>query len=252
VGQGRAAFGAGRSRGTAHARSCPNRGVLPTTPALRRTQINLQVALITRLFHVGGYSAPETKAAVEQARLLLEQAHALGESPGDPLLLFWVLYGFFAANFAAFHADVCLDLAAQFLALADKQKASFALMLGHGIMGASLLLTGDLAEARAHFDQGMALYDGAGRGPQATQFGEDPAVTIMFFRSKALWLLGYPEAALAGVDRALRDARESGHVVSLIWALIDSFFAIPLQDLMSGYYFAFALPTSELRVFPGR
>ena len=79
---------------------------LPTTPALRREQINLQVALITPLTHVKGYAAPETKAAAEQARLLLEQAEALGEPPEDPLLLFSVLYGFFAANFVAFNADV--------------------------------------------------------------------------------------------------------------------------------------------------
>jgi class 3 adenylate cyclase len=67
---------------------------LPSTPALRRTEINLQVALITPLRHVKGYAAPETKAAVEQARLLIEQAEALGEPPEDPLLLFSVLYGF--------------------------------------------------------------------------------------------------------------------------------------------------------------
>ena len=40
---------------------------LPTTPALRREQIKLQVALITPLIHVKGYAAPETKAAVERA-----------------------------------------------------------------------------------------------------------------------------------------------------------------------------------------
>ena len=61
---------------------------LPATPALRREQIKLQVALITPLIHVKGYAAPETKAAVERARLLIEQAEALGEPPEDPLLLF--------------------------------------------------------------------------------------------------------------------------------------------------------------------
>ena len=66
---------------------------LPGTPALRRMQINLQVALITPLIHIKGYAAPETKAATEQARLLLEQADALREPPEDPLLLFSVLYG---------------------------------------------------------------------------------------------------------------------------------------------------------------
>ena len=52
---------------------------LPATSALRREQIKLQVALITPLFAVKGYGAPETKAAVEQARLLIEQAEAHGE-----------------------------------------------------------------------------------------------------------------------------------------------------------------------------
>ena len=44
--------------------------------------------------HLKGYAAPETKAAAERARLLIEQAEALGEPPEDPLLLFSVLYGF--------------------------------------------------------------------------------------------------------------------------------------------------------------
>jgi len=59
---------------------------LPATPALRREQIKLQVALITPLIHVKGYAAPETKAATERARLLIEQAEALGEPVEDPLL----------------------------------------------------------------------------------------------------------------------------------------------------------------------
>ena len=41
---------------------------LPSTPALRRDEIKLQVELITPLLHVRGYAAPETRAAVERAR----------------------------------------------------------------------------------------------------------------------------------------------------------------------------------------
>ena len=78
---------------------------LPATAALRRKEIELQVALITTLLHVKGYAAPETQAAAEQARLLIEQAEALGEPPEDPLLLFSVLYGFWVANFMAFNGD---------------------------------------------------------------------------------------------------------------------------------------------------
>src|SRR5262249_53755920 len=87
---------------------------LPATPALRREEIKLQVALISPLLPVKGYAAPETKAAVERARLLIEQAEALGEPPEDPLLLFSVLYGFWVANYVAFKGDVMRELAAQF------------------------------------------------------------------------------------------------------------------------------------------
>ena len=91
---------------------------LPATPARRREQVKLQVAVITPLMHVKGYSAPETKAATEQARLLIEQVEELGEPPEDALLLFSVLYGFWAANFIAFNGDTLRELSVQFLALA--------------------------------------------------------------------------------------------------------------------------------------
>ena len=193
---------------------------LPGTPALRREQIKLQVALITPLIHVKGYAAAETKAAAEQARLLIEQAEALGEPPEDPLLLFSVLYGFWVANFVAFNGDVVRDLAAQFLALAEKQRATVPLMIGHRLMGTSLLFTGDIAEGRAHFDQAIALYDPAEHRPLATRFGQDVGVAILSYRSLALWLLGYPEAALADADHALKDAREIGQAATLMYALL--------------------------------
>ena len=57
---------------------------LPATPALRREQIKLQVALINPLMHVKGYAAPETKAAAERARLLIEQAEAAWRASRRP------------------------------------------------------------------------------------------------------------------------------------------------------------------------
>ena len=116
------------------------------TPALLREQIKLQVALITPLIHLKGLAAPETKAAAERARLLIQQAEAVGEPPEDPLLLFAVLYSFWVANLVAFNGNVMRELATQFLALAEKQGATAPLMIGHRLMGSSLLLTGDTAQ----------------------------------------------------------------------------------------------------------
>jgi predicted ATPase len=83
---------------------------LRPTPALRREQINIQVALITPLIHTKGYSAPETKIAAERARLLIEQAEALGEPPEDPLLLFSVLYSFWVRTTLRSRATFCSSL----------------------------------------------------------------------------------------------------------------------------------------------
>ena len=205
---------------------------MPATPALRREQIKLQVALITPLIHVKGYAAPETKAAAEQARLLIEQAEALGEPPEDPLLLFSVLYGFWAANFVAFNGDVVRELAAQFLALAEKQGATVPLMVGHRLMGMSLPHTGDIAEGPDASRSGDALYDPAEHRPLATRFGQDVGVAILSYRSLALWLLGYPEAALADAEHALKDAREIGHAATLMYALYHTCVtAYPLREL---------------------
>jgi predicted ATPase len=170
---------------------------LPSTSEIRREQIKLQIALINTLFHVKGYAAPETKAAAEKARLLIEQAKTLGESPEDPLLLFSVLYGFWVANLVAFNSDVCTDLAEQFLSLAEEQGARGPLMVGHQIFGISVQSAGDSTKGREHYDEGISLYDPLEHRSLATRFGQDSSVVLLSRRSAAAWLLGYPDAALA-------------------------------------------------------
>jgi predicted ATPase len=192
---------------------------LPATPALRREQIKLQVALITPLMHVKGFAAPETKAAAEGAHLLIEQAEALGERLEDPLLLFSVLYAFWVANYVAYSGDVIRKLAAQFLTLAEKQGAIVPRMIGHRLTAISLASTGDIAEGRAHYDQALALYDPAQHRPLAMRFGQDAGVTVLCHRSWALFCLGYPEAALADAENAFKDACEIGHAATLMHAL---------------------------------
>jgi predicted ATPase/class 3 adenylate cyclase len=203
---------------------------LPGTPTLRREQIKLQVALITPLIHVKGYAAPETKAATERARLLIEQAEALGEPPEDPLLLFSVLYSFWVANYVAFNGDAMRELAAQFLALAEKQGATVPLMVGHRLMGTSLMSTGDIAQGRAHYNQAIALYDPNEHRPLATRFGQDVRVAILSYRSRHLWLLGYPEAARRDTEYALKDAREIGQAATLMYALSH----VPVTYILCG------------------
>ena len=80
-------------------RALDQMATLPLTPMLRSEQIKLQVALIAPLLHVKGFAAPEAKAAVDNASVLIERATAFGQPPDDPLSLFSVLYGFAIAQF---------------------------------------------------------------------------------------------------------------------------------------------------------
>src|SRR6516165_9404922 len=52
-------------------RALDQTATLIATPALRREEIKLQVALITPLSHFSGYAAPENRAAGERARLVM-------------------------------------------------------------------------------------------------------------------------------------------------------------------------------------
>jgi class 3 adenylate cyclase/predicted ATPase len=192
---------------------------LPSTSELRREQIILQVALVNTLMHVKGYGAPETKAAVAQVRALIEQAERLGEPPDDPSLLLSALFGQWIVNFMNFNGDVVRELAARFLALGEKEHAAVPLVIGHRTMGSTLALMGDLVEARAHYDKALALYRPAEHRRLMTRFGQDLRVTCLAFRSMALWLLGYPEAALNDADCALMEARQIDHAATLMFTL---------------------------------
>jgi len=92
-------------------------------------------------------------------------------------------------------------------------------------VGISLQSAGDLTEGRAHYDQAIALYNPVEHRPLATRFGQDSRVVNLARRSAALWLLGYPEAALADAESAVKNAREIGHAATLMYALSHGAFA---------------------------
>jgi len=87
------------------------------------------------------------------------------------------------------------------------------------------MLTGDIAEGRAHFDQTLALYDPVQHGPLATRFGQDVRVAALAYRSWTLWLLGYPQAALTDAEEGLNYARETSQAATLMYALYHTSFS---------------------------
>jgi class 3 adenylate cyclase/predicted ATPase len=215
---------------------------LPETPALHRNQITLQIALINILMPTKGHAAPETKAALERARSMIEQCERLAEPLEDPLILFSVLYGFWVSSLVAFNGDAIRDLANQFLIFAEKDTATAPLMLAHRIMGSSLQFTGHFTDARTHLDRANALYDETQHRALATRFGQDAQVALRTSRSQVLWFLGYPDAALMDADQAIRYARAINHAPSLMHALGQTNYTF----VCSGKYLAIKANIDEL------
>ena len=147
------------------------------------------------------------------------------------------------ANQANFNGkDYLRALRGPVLASAEKERTVAPRMMGHRLMGSSLLCTGQLAQGRAHLDRAIALYDPVQHRPLATRLGQDTRVAILWYRSWALWALGYPDAALADMEHALVDAREIGHAATLMLVLA---WTCPIQ-YYCGKYAALNAQAEEL------
>ena len=101
-------------------------------------------------------------------------------------------------------------LAAHFLGLAEKQKATCSTdgrASPHGHFFAVVRATSRKG-GRTSIKQSRFTTPREHR-PLATRFGQDVRVAILCFRSLALWLLGYPDAALADASKRLRTRARS-------------------------------------------
>ena len=106
----------------------------------------------------------------------------------------------------AFNGEAVRDLAAQFLALAEKQGATVPLMIGHRIMGSALIVNGRLRRRRERISIAQSRFTIL---TSIVRWRRDLAEDIRGgqFRSFGRWpcgVLAYPEAALAELNHAVK------------------------------------------------
>jgi predicted ATPase len=112
------------------------------------------------------------------------------------------------------------ERAAQLLSLVHRQQAFTFLLPAHSAFGVASFYHGELAVAREHWEQAIALYDPQKHSPQV--FGvavHDLGVYCRSYAAWTLWFLGYPDQALKRIREALTLAREIAHPYSLAAAL---------------------------------
>ena len=111
------------------------------------------------------------------------------------------------------------ELGEQLLTLAQHVREEELLLVAHHVLGDTLVWLGEFAGARAHLEQGMALYHPQQHRAHAFLYGYDSGVHGLSFGAWALWYLGYPDQALRRVHDALALAQEVSHPFSLGFAL---------------------------------
>jgi predicted ATPase len=106
------------------------------------------------------------------------------------------------------------ELAEQCLLLVHRVDDPTRLIVAHDALGETLFFLGDFAQARAHLERAVALYDPQKRRPHRAL--TDPGVSSLSILAGALWMLGYPAQALQKSAEALRlaEALAQPHILA--------------------------------------
>jgi predicted ATPase len=181
---------------------------LPETAGRIQQELVLQTTLGPALMITKGFAAPEVEHAYARARALCQR---VDETPQ----LFSVLRGLWQFYNGRGEYQTARELGEQCLVLAQQEHDMSHLLEAHHTLWTTRLLLGDLPLARAHLEQGMALYDPQQHGSLAFLYGHDPGVCCQGVAALVLWLLGYPDQALRQQHAAHTRAQELAHPPSL-------------------------------------
>jgi predicted ATPase len=185
---------------------------LPETTQRSTHELAVLTVLGPALMAKKGYAAPEVERTYFRARELCQQ---LGDTPQ----LFPSLRGLWVFYLLRADLETAHELSEQLLALAQSTQDSGHLLAAHHTVGQSALWYRGLAPARAHLEQGIALYDAAYHRSHAVVYGQDSGVACRALVALVLWFQGYPEQALQRASAALTLAQELAHPNSLAVAM---------------------------------
>jgi len=130
-----------------------------------------------------------------------------------------VLYGLFRFHMVRAKTQAMRELAEQIFSMAQRIQDPALLLEAHRVMGQTMFWLGEMAPARAHLEQGIALYDPQQHRSHAFVYGQDPGVACQSFGAMPIWALGYPDQALQSIQEAMTLAQECTHPFSLAFAL---------------------------------
>jgi class 3 adenylate cyclase/predicted ATPase/energy-coupling factor transporter ATP-binding protein EcfA2 len=180
-------------------------------------ELSLQTRLGATLTTVKGFGAPEVAAAYARARMLCRESQ-------DVVQRFSVLRGLWVYDLVRAEWQAANDLATEMLVLALEQRNVGYELEAHRALGMTLLWRGMFMQSRHHLERGRRLYKSEQHHLHALHYGNDPGIACLAHEAFLLWILGYPDGALATSLKAVNLAHGLAHPFSVVQALIYSIF----------------------------
>jgi class 3 adenylate cyclase/tetratricopeptide (TPR) repeat protein len=189
--------------------------VLATQPderARKQTELELRMTLASALIGTKSWAALEVLAEYKRANELAKQI-------GDQGNLIRTTFGMWMYPAIRENQSLAVDVAQDFLKLAETSGDIAGRWIGHCCLAFSSLQVGAFCAAREHSQKAMVL-DDLERASAVCQFTAlDLGVQALANHDRALAILGFPHQARLRRDELLVRGRTLGHTLSTVYSL---------------------------------
>jgi tetratricopeptide (TPR) repeat protein len=185
---------------------------LPSGEGLDGLELTLQMDLAAATIVARGYGAPAVRTALDRAFEICR--HRVSSPELVP-----VLRGLCAHYNVLSDHDAAIELAHQMMALAEESQEPSSLVMAHQALGQSQMELGQFIAARETLERGLAYHDPRQHRPLAYLYGEEHGISSRFHLAFCLFVLGYPDQALACDREALALAEDLDHTHVLAYTL---------------------------------
>jgi len=186
---------------------------LPESSDRDEQELALLLTLASPLAVVKGYAHSEVEETLLRAQSLWRG--------GVPQRLS-IIAGLWACYTIRANVDASRDLAEQFLTVAQTLQDPALLIESYGRLGTTLFNLGEFRSALPELEKASALYELHKHRSHQLLYavGIDPGVFMLCEFVRSLWMLGFPDQALARGQNAIAAARKLSHPPSLGHALV--------------------------------
>jgi serine/threonine protein kinase/tetratricopeptide (TPR) repeat protein len=181
---------------------------LPETPERNERELGLQLALGFSLQSVLSWAAADAGAAFTRARKLCEQM-------GDDPRFFAALVGVWAYHLVRAQFETAHRLCEQMLQLAEQSQNPALRVVASMCRAKVHYFQGDLVSTRQLGERALALDRRDYHEAYLSVYTEDGGISVRREHSFCLWLLGYPDRALALAHEAVTLAEQTSHPFGL-------------------------------------